>query len=299
MKKLYSNFSEEQIIQIITECNTYEEALTKLGYKINNANRKIVKELAIKYDLSLDHFINGQTINLLNQRFGKLVVIKKVASKGNGARWLCQCDCGKIKEVDANHLRRGNTLSCGCLIAEKITKYNKSEKLIDLKGQKFGKLTVLYRVENIGNQPAWICKCECGTITHPIIGSNLRKGTTSSCGCLVSRGEAKIRELLNENNIKFDTQVTFKDCVSEVGAQLKFDFGIYDEQNKLQYLIEYQGIQHYCEVEWTHDSLEKRQQRDQIKINYCKSKSIPLIIIPYTKFKNLNIKDLILKEETK
>ena len=133
-------------------------------------------------------------------------------------------------------------MSCGCLVSQNITEYNQTTKLIDLTGQKFGKLTVLYRADNIQNQPAWICKCECGTITHPILGSNLRRGATKSCGCLVSRGEAKIRELLNENNIKFDTQITFKDCISELGVPLKFDFGIYNQNNELQYLIEYQGI---------------------------------------------------------
>ena len=47
---------------------------------------------------------------------------------------------------------------------EKVLALNK-EKLIDLTGKTFGKLTVLKRGENIGLQPSWICQCECGTIT--------------------------------------------------------------------------------------------------------------------------------------
>ena len=61
-------------------------------------------------------------------------MIKKVASKKNGARWLCKCDCGNVKEVDANHLQRNNIISCGCLVSEHIINYNQNTKLIDLTG---------------------------------------------------------------------------------------------------------------------------------------------------------------------
>ena len=52
--KIYENLSKEQIIKIIEESNTYDEALVLLGYKTNKANRKIIKELAKQYNLSLD-----------------------------------------------------------------------------------------------------------------------------------------------------------------------------------------------------------------------------------------------------
>lgn len=56
-------------------------------------------------------------------------------------------------------------------------------KLIDLTGQKFGKLTVIKRVENTKRGAArWLCICECGNKTV-VIGDELRKGTAQSCGC--------------------------------------------------------------------------------------------------------------------
>jgi hypothetical protein len=163
---------------------------------------------------------------------------------------------------------------------------------------RFGKLTVLKRGPNIGEQPSWICQCDCGQMTHPILGSNLRREDgTKSCGCLVSAGEAKIRQLLRDNNIVFDTQIKFSDCTSDTGAPLRFDFGVYDSNNNLLYLIEYQGIQHYSEVAWTHDNLATRQKRDQIKRDYCDKHKIPLIEIPYTLFPKLSIQDLLLDKE--
>lgn len=56
-------------------------------------------------------------------------------------------------------------------------------KLIDLTGQKFGRLTVIKRGENIGKNVAWICKCQCGK-EKLIRGTDLKQGKTKSCGCL-------------------------------------------------------------------------------------------------------------------
>lgn len=293
MKLYEKNFTFDQLKEILSNSNTYDEALEKLGYIKNNANRKVIREISQNYNISIDHFINGQTSNLIGQRFGRLIVEKKVPSKSNRARWLCKCDCGQYKEVDGNHLKRNEILSCGCYHKEIVANYNTNQKLVDLTNQKFGKLTVLYRGDNIGEQPTWICRCDCGTITHPIMGTNLRRGITKSCGCLVSQGELKIRELFNQYNIKFKSQVSFKDC--HYKDMLRFDFGVYDDDNKLKYLIEYQGVQHYQKVEWTRDTLKDRQLRDNIKVEYCKNNNIPLLIIPYTKYSTLSINDLILK----
>lgn len=293
MKLYEKNFTFDQLKEILSNSNTYDEALEKLGYIKNNANRKVIREISQNYNISIDHFINGQTSNLIGQRFGRLIVEKKVPSKSNRARWLCKCDCGQYKEVDGNHLKRNEILSCGCYHKEIVANYNTNQKLVDLTNQKFGKLTVLYRGDNIGEQPTWICRCDCGTITHPIMGTNLRRGITKSCGCLVSQGELKIRELFNQYNIKFKSQVSFKDC--HYKDMLRFDFGVYDDDNKLKYLIEYQGVQHYQEVEWTRDTLKDRQLRDNIKVEYCKNNNIPLLIIPYTKYSTLSINDLIVK----
>lgn len=59
-------------------------------------------------------------------------------------------------------------------------------KAEDLKGQKFGKLTALYRVkppEHVKNKTVyWKCKCDCGK-THITNARSLKSGSTTSCGC--------------------------------------------------------------------------------------------------------------------
>lgn len=69
---------------------------------------------------------------------------------------------------------------------------------IDLTGQRFGKLTVLYRGENkVYPNGAiavnWVCKCDCGKIITTRANS-LRKGRTRSCSCARS-------ELFTEKHI--------------------------------------------------------------------------------------------------
>jgi hypothetical protein len=56
-------------------------------------------------------------------------------------------------------------------------------KLIDLTGNKYGRLSVLQRAENIGSQPAWDCVCDCGVRKPRVLGYELRDGGTQSCGC--------------------------------------------------------------------------------------------------------------------
>lgn len=53
-------------------------------------------------------------IDLVNQRFGTLVVISRAPNRVGKSMWLCQCDCGRTSFVISDNLRRGRTRSCGC-----------------------------------------------------------------------------------------------------------------------------------------------------------------------------------------
>ena len=57
--------------------------------------------------------------------------------------------------------------------------------LADIKGQVFGRLTVLERESFVNGKTRWLCSCECGKHVS-VIGQHLRNGRTKSCGCLRS-----------------------------------------------------------------------------------------------------------------
>lgn len=158
----------------------------------------------------------------------------------------------------------------------------------DLTGQKFGLWTVLYKTEkrNTGGIIYWHCKCDCG-IEKDVSGSSLRLGTSLSCGYHhISKGNQKIKKILYEANIPFEIEKSFDTCRDQL--PLPFDFYINN-----QYLIEYDGSQHYdpnsfFNYEYTH-------HHDQIKSQWCKNNNIPLIRIPYTYYDKLSLKDLLLE----
>lgn len=50
-------------------------------------------------------------------------------------------------------------------------------------GNRYGRLTVIERADNIGPYAAWKCSCDCGGETI-VRGQALRSGTTKSCGCI-------------------------------------------------------------------------------------------------------------------
>lgn len=65
----------------------------------------------------------GAVKDLSGQRFGKLVVIKRLGSdKQKRAMWECQCDCGCKTVVASSYLINGDSKSCGCAKRESIIK---------------------------------------------------------------------------------------------------------------------------------------------------------------------------------
>lgn len=212
----------------------------------------------------------------------KIIVIKKIPSDKGHAQWECKCNCGNPNTfiVDGSNLRNGHTLSCGCNRTNMNFK-NRSNQIIN----------DIYIGEAIGKDKhgciLYDCTCFCG---NHFISSATRiiNGHTKSCGCLRSKGEKKIRMLLEQNNINFVQEYPLEKVLTEKGHPRRIDFAIFIN-NKLQYFIEYHGKQHYEK-----DSNWYRPEADIEKQKYCIKQNIPLIEIPYWHYDNIIIEDLLL-----
>ena len=221
--------------------------------------------------------------DLAGQRFGKLTVICKAGLDNAGHLiWRCRCDCGSNANVLATNLIQGYTKSCGCLHSEIC-----SERGEDLIGQKFGKLTVISLYST--NPRKYLCSCECGgqAIVQP---SNLKNGHTQSCGCISSLGEEIINSYLSRNNIIFKPEY----CVTIQGFNglARYDFAIFNKDKAPNMLIEYHGLQHYqVAYSWndTEEKLKEIQRKDQLNVQWAKDNNIPLFIIPYWDFENIEM----------
>lgn len=245
----------------------------------------------------------GETINNIK------IIYRTNNNKHNSAMFICQCPyCNNYFLAKGVNIKKGVTKSCGCYnrqtASERMKQYNENQNSY-IQGERFDKLVViedlgLRKQQSRDKNERWVkCKCDCGNFKECRL-NDLKQGLIHSCGCLGSSyAEYKIEQILIKNNINFKREVKFKDLLSFKNAPLRFDFGIYNNEEKLLYLIEFDGRQHTYgpEAKWQQEgnSLEEIQERDNLKNNYCKEKNIPLIRIPFTQLSKINIDDLKLK----
>ena len=125
--------------------------------------------------------------------------------------------------------------------------------------------------------------CECGNI-YSCNYSKFLNGQfrCNSCSTTMSKYEKIFEQFLKENNIEYIYQYRISSC--KYKKPLPFDFLLC----KQRILVEIQGEQHYfpikfrCHTQEEAESLfEKQKIRDNIKLEFCKEKNIPLLILSY------------------
>lgn len=202
-----------------------------------------------------------------------ILMIKRTRKKENRlweGKFICPlCDKEFLNEI--NKITQGNTKSCGCGFQSnhvgEVYPYYKVIEKTDKRRTKH----VIYK-----------CLCNCGNYFE--VPSNLI-GKTWSCGCLQSKGEAKLKYIFQQNNIQYESQKQYDSCACN-GNKLRFDFYL----PKYNILLEYDGSLHFgyqeSEQSWNNkEKFEETQIRDNIKDEWCIQNKIHLIRIAYTNFK--------------
>ena len=183
---------------------------------------------------------------------------------------------GVFKQSPQNHLKGFGCPSCSGLkkstTKEFIIKAKKIHKNYDYS---------LVEYKNTNTKVKIIC------IEHGVFKQtphyHLYGNKCPKCIISNSKNENLIKDILLKNKVNYQPQYSFTDL--RYKKPLYFDFGILDDDNNLKYLIEYNGEQHYNFVNYgekSKDEFEILKYRDELKINYCFSKNIPLYIIKYT-----------------
>lgn len=228
---------------------------------------KTTKEMSKKYK------------DAIGKKFGKLTVLK---SK-NDQYYMCKCDCGKMVDVYKYSIISGNTTSCGCQRAQTYLA-NKKQEYEKMVGQKVNMLTIkkcYYK-----NNTFWFdCKCDCGK-DFTAQAMKIASKYYYSCGCVKSHAEEEFEKILQKYNIIYKREYKIPNCRDK--QPLPFDFAIFNQFDELIGLVELNGKQHYSIGGWsTKERLEYQQKHDKIKIRFCCKNDIPLLVIPYQYYNDL------------
>lgn len=233
--------------------------------------------------------VKGRRENLKNQEFSGILILYPCGFNSDGRTvYVCKCFCGNYFLASGKNVKLGITKSCNCLHRTKLIQRNIDEGGEDIIGKTYGLLTVIsfshFEEKKSGHRAAFYnCKCACGQECIKQ-GSYIKFGDIKSCGICKNHsiGERLIADFLNSRGINYQHEYSFSDLKTENGFLMRFDFAIFSENNKLLFLLEYDGEQHFKENNgWFKNSLEINQQRDKMKDDYCLTNNLKLIRINY------------------
>lgn len=148
-------------------------------------------------------------------------------------------------------------------------------KFIDLTGQKFGRLTVLYRGEKVkhGRSIKWYCLCDCGNYCW-VSSNSLRTGNSKSCGCLKKEKYTESGKMNKGKRYRFNTFDFLEDYVighDDKGNSFYIDI---EDVDKVQKYCWYKGNKGYWMSSYIDDEGEKRHLKLHKYITNTDSKQI-------------------------
>lgn len=147
----------------------------------------------------------------------------------------------------------------------------------DLTGQKFNRLTVLYRdLEKYekkiseGKTPTnvyWVCQCDCGNITT-VNGYSLKSGSTKSCGCLASEVTAE-RNRRDSTKINHHENIKIKNNITDIDDSI---VRMYTEDMKNSFIID--AIDYEVVSKWYWRPAETKNEKKKYWVTNAKKDAI-------------------------
>ena len=218
-------------------------------------------------------------IDVVGKKYGRLTIVEVVVNT-RPTKVKCICDCGNEYIGAQADIVSGHTQSCGCLQKEMASQSNTKDwtGVVSAHGIKF------LSQDCMNDKGQWLWKCRCGVCGNEFVAlpARINNEHITSCGCASkSSGERMVESVLRELQVEFREQYLIPEC--KYKHTLRFDFAVF-HKDRLLYLIEYDGRQHFEPVDLFGGEVEfaDLQKRDEIKNQYCHNHNIPLLRLPYT-----------------
>jgi hypothetical protein len=211
-----------------------------------------------KYNYDDICYVNANTkINIICEKHGTFKQTPSMHLKGRG----CHI-CGLEKRCDSKKKTLNSFIEDAKIMHDEkydysLVQYEKSNK----------KILIICKLHGVFTQ----------TPNNHLNGAGCPK-------CCESKGEMKIRNYFEKNNIRYLRQMTFNNCKNK--KSLFFDFYLPD----YDVLIEYDGELHYKSVEYFGGDvgLQYRKYNDNIKNMYVIENNLNLVRISYIDYENID-----------
>ena len=191
------------------------------------------------------------------------------------------CTHGKPHSIRFSHFKNG--VRCSCENGGVRHDFEYVKKYIEKQGYQLLDETYI----NANTKLSLLCDNNhfCSISFH-----NFKDSHTRCYICSQSKGEEKVAKILEQLNIPYEREFTFKSCKNIF--PLPFDFYL----PTYHLLIEYDGIQHFEARDYFggEEAFEQTKLRDSIKTSFCQHQQIDLLRIPYYEFDKI---ECILKKE--
>lgn len=144
--------------------------------------------------------------NLLNKKFGDLLVIEEYENIDNRVAWKCKCDCGNIKVVIAKYLKNGRVISCGCSRSTRAWKNKTPKEATAMKiwKERYNDGISFEDFYKLSQLPCNYCRAEPSNIANAYDG-DLNSKYARENGTFIFNGLDRVNNSLNH---------TLENCVS-------------------------------------------------------------------------------------
>jgi hypothetical protein len=270
----------------------YEGSKSKATIICNNCGEKFSQWLChLKYCPNCEgrykKFNSNFIIAQIKEKFGDTYGFDKFIWAGSKTPVILKCQKHGYFEQRVNSLLADITPYC-CSNKQPWTTekfINESQKI---HGQLYDYTKTVYK--NCRTKVIIICSKHGYFLQSPTNHLHMKTGCPI---CSASKGERIIEKWLQKKLLTYFRQYRFENC--RYKNPLVFDFAIMDNDG-VQWLIEFQGEQHYRPIDWSGKLSEKEKnkifdtdkKRDQIKNQYCQENNLKLLLIPYWDEKNIN-----------